>query len=103
VYICSFVAYGIAKKTEDYLEALYRWAAGPLELMWKSFFRKFMLWHYFVVFVPFVIIALASFVESPIWYYIYIAMVLIFIIWVRPPPLFSPANFDYYTIAGHHR
>jgi hypothetical protein len=80
VYLCSYVAYGIAKKTEDYLEALYRWAAGPLELMWLSFSEPFMLWNYFVVMVPCLLLAMASFSPAFVWYFIYLAMVALFLV-----------------------
>ena len=44
VYLCSYVALGVAKKTEDYLDALYRWAAGPLELLCLLIFRFKFMW-----------------------------------------------------------
>jgi hypothetical protein len=78
VYLCSYVAYGIAKKTEDYLEALYRWSAGPLELMWLSFFEPFMLWNYFMVMMPCLLLVMATFSPAFIWYYLYLAMVGLF-------------------------
>lgn len=80
VYLCCYVAYGIAKKTEDYLEALYRWAAGPLELMWLSLFEPFMLWHYFMVLVPSLLLLMACFSSSSIWYYLHLGMVGFFIL-----------------------
>jgi hypothetical protein len=80
VYLCSYVAYGIAKKTEDYLEALYRWAAGPLELMWLSLSEPFMLWNYFVVIVPCLSLVMASFSPAFVWYYVYLGVVAVFLI-----------------------
>jgi hypothetical protein len=80
VYLCSFVAFGIAKKTEDYLEALYRWAAGPLELLWASLFSWNMMWHNTVVACPVFVIAMASFAEGIHWYYLHLAMALFFVL-----------------------
>ena len=36
VHLALFVAYGIAKKTDDYLEAVYRWSTGAVELFWAT-------------------------------------------------------------------
>jgi hypothetical protein len=80
VYLCIYVAFGIAKKTEDFLEALYRWSAGPLELLWPSFFQWKILKHYIYVGIPTTIMALASFNESDYWYWAYLFMVVLFIL-----------------------
>lgn len=77
VYIACFVAYGIAKKTEDYLEALYRWAAGPLELFWPSFFQWEILRHYIKVAIPVAFMTMASFAQNGWWYFIYLFIVLL--------------------------
>jgi hypothetical protein len=36
----SFLAYGIAKDTEDYIEAVYRWGTGAIELFWATLFSN---------------------------------------------------------------
>lgn len=48
--------------------------------MWLSFFEPFMLWNYFTVMIPCLIIVMASFSPAFIWYYIYLVMIGIFII-----------------------
>jgi hypothetical protein len=80
VYLCIYVAFGIAKKTEDFLEALYRWSAGPLELLWPSFFQWKIFKHYIYVGIPTTIMALASFNESDYWYWAYLFMIVLFIL-----------------------
>ena len=71
VYLCIYVALGIAKKNEDFIDALYRWAAGPIELLWFSFFSS-QLYHHIVVAIPVCILVLASFAESIYWYYLWL-------------------------------
>jgi hypothetical protein len=78
VYLCSYVAYGVAKRTEDFLEALYRWAAGPLELLWPSFFQFKLLKHHIRTAIPVAIYALACFSENPGWYYLYLVVLILF-------------------------
>jgi hypothetical protein len=78
VYLCIYVSVGIAKKTEDFLEALYRWSAGPLELLWPSFFQWKILKHYIHVAIPSTVFAMASFDENSYWYYGYLAMLVVF-------------------------
>jgi hypothetical protein len=78
VYLCVNVAFGIAKKAEDFLEALYRWSAGPLELLWVGFTRWKILKHYVITAVPSVVFAMASFHENCYWYYGYVVMVWMF-------------------------
>lgn len=46
--------------------------------MWLSLFEPFMLWNYFIVMVPSLLLALASFSASYIWYYIYLVMIGMF-------------------------
>ena len=77
VYLCVNVALGIAKQTEDFLEALYRWSAGPLELLWPSFFRPKILKQYIHAGIPTAMLAMASFYENPLWLYGYYAMLLL--------------------------
>ena len=36
VHLPLFVAFGIAKQTNDYLEAVYRWSTGAVELFWAT-------------------------------------------------------------------
>jgi hypothetical protein len=79
VYLCVNVALGIAKKTEDFLEALYRWSAGPLELLWPSFFIPKILVHFIRVAIPTGVLAMASFHPSPYWFFAYLVMVGIFV------------------------
>eukprot|EP01032_Pedospumella_encystans_P014583 gene14583-16739_t len=80
IYLCVNVALGIAKKTEDFLEALYRWSAGPLELLWPSFFIPKILKHFIKVAIPVTVMAMASFHYNPYWYFAYLFMVLLFVL-----------------------
>jgi hypothetical protein len=71
-----FVAYGIAKKTEDYLEAVYRWSAGAVELFWGALFSSKI--GYFVV-IGFVtwLCGMACFAKSAAWLYIWFGVLLL--------------------------
>jgi hypothetical protein len=80
VYLCINVALGIAKQTEDFLEALYRWSAGPLELLWPGFLQWKILKHFIIVAIPTALMALASFNENSYWYYAYLVMVGLFMV-----------------------
>lgn len=40
IHVSCFVAYGIAKDTEDYIEAVYRWSTGAVELFWATLFSN---------------------------------------------------------------
>lgn len=83
VHLPCFVAYGIAKKTEDYIEAVYRWGTGALELFWDNLFSS-KIWHFFKVLVIFLIpFAVACFVESSIAYYAWVGYVLVGLMKVR--------------------
>lgn len=82
IYLSSYVAYGIAKKTEDYLEALYRWAAGPLELFWPSLFDLTILSHYLTIGIPVIILGFASFSESGWWYIAHLLTVAVYCVMV---------------------
>lgn len=97
VYLCIYVAYGIAKKTEDFLEALYRWAAGPLELFWLSWWNN-EIQHHFIVAIPTTIAALASFAESGWWYVIYLIMIGGFLAMVSFLISFSIDYYYYFLI-----
>jgi hypothetical protein len=77
VYLCIYVASGIAKKSEDFLEALYRWSAGPLELFWISLCHFHLFKHYLYVAAPVTITCLACFAANGYWYYIYLFMLVI--------------------------
>jgi hypothetical protein len=81
VYLCIHVANGIAKKTEDFLDALYGWAAGPLELLWLSFFND-ELKHHIITLIPILVSAMACFGESGWWYMLYLLMVAAFAVQV---------------------
>ena len=70
-----FVAYGIAKKTEDYLEAVYRWSAGAVELFWGAIFSRKIV-HFMVIAVATTFFACACFVESSYWFYIWLGLLL---------------------------
>jgi hypothetical protein len=80
VYLCVNVSYAIAKKTEDFLDSLYRWSAGPVEQLWPSLFQWNILKHFIIVAIPTTLMALASFNESSYWYYAYLVMVGLFIV-----------------------
>ncbi len=77
-----FVAYGIAKKTEDYIEAVYRWSTGAVELFWSTFFSN--------QFSDFVLVLLmvgvygaASFAESGFWYYLWLFVLIAIVLQVH--------------------
>lgn len=63
VHLPCFVAYGIAKNTEDYIEAVYRWSTGAVELFWASVFSdKFT--DYALIFGLLVIFGIVCFVPD---------------------------------------
>lgn len=70
-----FVAYGIAKKTEDYLEAVYRWSTGAVELFWSTFFTE-QIGHFLLVGALCFLYFLASFYEYSLFYYIWLLFLL---------------------------
>lgn len=76
VYLCINVALGIAKKNEDFIEALYRWSAGPFELLWPSLCSK-QIYHHLVVAVPVFVFAMACFAEPIGWYCLWIVTIVI--------------------------
>jgi hypothetical protein len=71
VHLPCFVAYGIAKQTEDYIEAVYRWSTGAVELYWATFLSA-QFSHYVLIFIIALIYALACFGASQIWYYVWL-------------------------------
>jgi len=77
VHLPCFVAYGIAKETVDYIEAVYRWSAGAVELFWATLFsRQFS--DLFFVFILISILAFASFSPSPYAYMSWLALCAFF-------------------------
>jgi hypothetical protein len=78
VYKVDKVSVGVAKETVDYIDALYRWAAGPSELFFPSLFQFRYVKRYLTIFVPYASFAFACFFENPVWVVIYYAIVLCF-------------------------
>ena len=72
VHLPCFVAYGIAKDTEDYIEAVYRWSCGAVELFWSTFFSH-QFTEYCVIASITIIFAMASFSEYSFMYFVWIA------------------------------
>lgn len=70
-----FVAYGIAKKTEDYLEAVYRWSTGAVELFWWTIFTE-QLGHFLLIASLCGLYFLASFYHAPLFYYLWLLLLL---------------------------
>lgn len=70
-----FVAYGIAKKTEDYLEAVYRWSTGAVELFWGTIFTE-QIGHFIIVGLLCLLYFLASFYEYSLFYYLWLILLL---------------------------
>lgn len=68
-----FVAYGVAKKTEDFLEAVYRWSAGAVELSWGALRSSAKVAQFLVEGAAASFFALASFAESAGWYYLWLS------------------------------
>lgn len=63
VHLPCFVAYGVAKNTEDYIEAVYRWSTGAVELFWATLFSN-QITEFLVVGVVALCFGLACFGES---------------------------------------
>ena len=76
IAITQNVASGIAKKTEDFLDALYRWSAGPLELLCIGIFQWKIVKHFLITALPIAIFFMACFYPVWYWYYIYLGMVV---------------------------
>lgn len=75
VHVPCFVAFGIAKKTEDYIEAVYRWSTGAVELYWSTLFST-QFSDFIVVLIIALIYAASCFGESGFWYFLWIAALI---------------------------
>ena len=76
VHLPCFVAYGIAKQTEDYIEAVYRWSTGAVELFWSTLpTSSFM--HFIVIAIFTFFLGLACFASAGFWYYLWLFILLI--------------------------
>lgn len=75
VHLPCFVAYGIAKQTEDYIEAVYRWSTGAVELFWATFFSP-QFSDYVLILIICIAYAVACFGESGYWFYLWIAVLI---------------------------
>jgi hypothetical protein len=73
VHLPCFVAYGIAKDTEDYIEAVYRWSTGAVELYWATLF-SYQFKHFIIVACLLSIFAAASFTHLSFSYFLWIAL-----------------------------
>lgn len=81
VHLPCFVAYGIAKQTEDYIEAVYRWSTGAVELYWSTFFSSAFS-HFIVIGIICVVYALACFGISGFWYTLWLLCLIVLAIQV---------------------
>lgn len=48
--------------------------------MWLSLFEPYMLWHYFIVLIPSLLLLLACFSPLSVWYYLHLGMVGTFLL-----------------------
>lgn len=71
VHLPCFVAFGIAKQTEDYIEAVYRWSTGAVELFWATVTSPAVSHHVMVGILAFIFL-LACFQASGFWYALWI-------------------------------
>ena len=71
VHLPCFVAYGIAKDTEDYIEAVYRWSTGAVELFWATLFSH-QIYHYFIILGIVILFTFASFAPYANSYFIWL-------------------------------
>lgn len=76
VHLPVFVAYGIAKKTEDYLEAVYRWGTGAVELMWDNLFSS-KIYHFLIISFFATCFGVACFVQNFVAYYLWLGLLII--------------------------
>jgi len=76
VHLPCFVAYGIAKDTEDYIEAVYRWSCGAVELFWATLFSS-QFTDYCVIGSITIIFAMACFSEFTFMYFVWIAFLFL--------------------------
>mmetsp|Transcript_14970 Transcript_14970/g.22515 ORF Transcript_14970/g.22515 Transcript_14970/m.22515 type:complete len:1308 (-) Transcript_14970:8-3931(-) len=74
VHMPCFVACGIAKQTEDYIEAVYRWSTGAVELFWSTLFSP-QLSDFIFFAVATILLGLACFHQSAFWYFLWIAII----------------------------
>jgi len=79
VHLPCFVAFGIAKQTEDYIEAVYRWSTGAVELFWGTIFSTAFTNHV-VILILVVVYALDSFGISEFWYSLWLLVMLALVI-----------------------
>jgi hypothetical protein len=49
IHILCFIANGVPKREQDYLDSIYRWTTGSVELFWPTLYRHFEI--YLLVFV----------------------------------------------------
>jgi hypothetical protein len=72
VHVLCFVANGVPKREQDYIDSLYRWTTGAIELFYPSVYNQFK--HYQMVFIFALIYASAwgffGWLFPPIWGYI---------------------------------
>jgi hypothetical protein len=75
VHLPCFVAYGIAKDTEDYIEAVYRWSTGAVELFWSTLFSH-QFKHFILIGCVVAIFGMASFSQLFFSYYMWLAFLV---------------------------
>jgi hypothetical protein len=75
VHLPCFVAYGIAKETEDYIEAVYRWSTGAVELFWATLFSQ-QFTEFCVIGTVSFLYAMASFASYSWAYFLWIAFII---------------------------
>lgn len=76
MHLPCFVAFGVAKQTEDYIEAVYRWSTGAVELFWSTVSNPADFSHYILVLFLCVAYALASFGNSGFWFFLWIIVLI---------------------------
>lgn len=76
VHLPCFVAYGVAKQTGDYIEAVYRWSTGAVELFWATFLSPDFV-HYIVIAAITLLFGLACFLESIVGYILWCLFLLL--------------------------
>ena len=75
VHLPCFVAYGVAKQTGDYIEAVYRWSTGAVELFWSTIISP-AISHYVVIGAVCLLFGMACFLESVLGYVLWLVFVL---------------------------
>ena len=76
VHLPCFVAYGVAKETEDYIEAVYRWSTGAVELFWATVF-SYQFIDYLIILTMCIAYGLACGWEKTYGYFIWVAFLAI--------------------------